>query len=88
MGTLRFSRLIVIEYGRVGQLRHIGSVREAAECLLGKWPNEGRGPKFSQALEACHNALAGDGSAESARRAFIAAAKEADIFVREAGPRG
>jgi Protein of unknown function (DUF982) len=64
------------------------SVREAAEWLLSNWPAEGRGPAYAGALQACLDALAVKLSTDKARLAFIAAAREADIFVRAAGRRG
>ena len=80
----RFTTLVVVEDpDRAGLLRRVGSVREAAEALLGHWPKEGRGPMFFEALRACHEALAGKLMTEEARQAFIEAALEAGIYVRE-----
>ena len=68
-------------------MRRIGSAKEAAECLLRGWPELGRGKRFLTALEAFRNAVTGKGQVEPARKAFIAAAKEVGIFVREAEPK-
>jgi hypothetical protein len=85
----RFTTLVVVEDpDRAGLLRRVGSVREAAEVLLGHWPKEGRGPMFLEALRACHEALAGNRKTEGARQAFIEAALEAGIYVREVPLRG
>ena len=79
-----FSRQVVIEYGhRVGTHYVVGSARRAAECLIEGWPTEGRGPAYTAAIKACLTAIEGAGDVEVARQAFIAAAKEVGIFVRE-----
>ena len=77
-----FYRTIVIETRKPGRLRVVGSAREAAEALVRDWPEGGRGPATSAATWACLAALEGTGPVEKAREAFIAAAKEANIFVR------
>jgi uncharacterized protein DUF982 len=85
----RFTTLVVVEDpDHTGLLRRVRSVREAAEVLLGHWPKQGRGPMFLEALRACHEALAGKLTTEEARQAFIEAALEAGIFVREVPLRG
>jgi hypothetical protein len=68
-----------------GRMRNIASVHEAAEFLVQHWL-VGRGQKFRAAQQACLDALAGRKTAKHARAAFIAAAKEADIYVREQRP--
>ena len=84
MDPCRFDKLVVIETRRAGQLQNVGSVTEATECLVGgEWPKE-RGLYYRKALRACYDCLAGDLEPEAARQAFIAAAREVSIFVREA----
>jgi hypothetical protein len=83
-----FSPCVVIETKVAGRLRAVGSVREAAEILISSWPTSGRGNCYLAALQACHDALGGKLDTEAARQAFIAAAKEVDVFVREAPVRG
>ena len=51
--------------------------------IEGSWPTEGRGPAYRAAVKACFAALEGAGDVESTRQAFIAAAKEVGIFIRE-----
>jgi hypothetical protein len=83
-----FERLVVIEQpGRVGQYRRVGSVREAAECLIDRWPKN-RGVAYLAALHACLDALRGTVSTETARQAFIEAAREVGILIGEAPLRG
>ena len=74
--------LVVVETSHVGQLRDINSVRDAAEMLLGHWPQEGRGMAYRAARRYCLDALEGNATAPSARNAFIRAAEEAGILVR------
>ena len=82
-------RPIVVETAAAGRLRIIHTVRDAAEQLVGDWPAEHRGTLWRGACAACHSALAETGGdAASARAAFILAAKEAGIFVREGGGTG
>jgi hypothetical protein len=71
---------VTIESHRLGKPKNICSVTEAAEFLLMKWPIH-EGQKLKVARQRCFDALNGKASAADARSAFIAAAKEADIFV-------
>ena len=78
---------MVIRTSRIGRLRNVGSVAEAAEYLVGSdWPR--RGAQHCAAATACLQALAGEISPEAARQAFIAAAREAGIFIGEKPLRG
>ncbi|CAN7506028.1 DUF982 domain-containing protein [Phyllobacterium sp. LjRoot231] len=64
----------------MGKPKNICSVTEAAEFLLMKWPVH-EGHKLKAAHQRCFDVLDGKASAADVRSAFIAAAKEADIFV-------
>ena len=55
---------------------------QAAEMLLEAWPQDRRGPKYRAALRACMDVLEQRRAVAGARKAFIAAAKEAHVFVR------
>jgi Protein of unknown function (DUF982) len=89
MDPYRFDRLVVIEdRRRLGSRRNVGSVREAAECLLDKKWLKPRSPKSRAAAEACLQALAGEILPEAARQAFMDAAREAGILIGEAPVRG
>jgi hypothetical protein len=81
ISSIPFRRVLVET--EMGRRCAVGSVREAAECLVDDWPTEGRGRAYQIACIICRRALAGYAAAEPARLAFIAAAKEVDIFVRE-----
>jgi hypothetical protein len=65
-----------------GRLRDVGSIDEAVEFLLQHWPDQ-RSRKFNTARQACLDALEGKQTVEAARTAFIVAAKEAGIYVKE-----
>jgi len=55
---------------------------QAAEILLRRWPDDGRGQKYRAALRACMDAMEQRRAVASARKAFVEAAKDAHIFVR------
>jgi hypothetical protein len=59
----------------------------AAECLVAGWPQRNAWV-YLDALIAAEEALSEGLKAEPARQAFIAAAKEGGVFVREASVRG
>ena len=60
----------------------VRTAREATDYLLTKWSGK-RGPKHREALQACSDAVAGTKPAMTARRAFIAAARDASVFVSD-----
>jgi hypothetical protein len=81
--SLPFPSCVVIETpDKPGVLRRFGSVREAAECLLRGWPEQ-KGMGHRLPLKACYLALKGEGTVDAAHSAFIMAAMEDGIFVRE-----
>jgi Protein of unknown function (DUF982) len=79
----RFEIPVVIEFGHAGLLQRVRSVRAAREALATGWPTGGRGRAYLAALTACHDALADQLDAEAVRQAFIAAAAEVGISVRD-----
>jgi hypothetical protein len=84
MENIHFS-VVTVETSRLGQRRGITSVTQAAAFLLSEWPGE-RGRLHGLARQACLEALEGTITGEMARTAFIDAAKEAGIFVRDRTP--
>jgi hypothetical protein len=63
---------------RDGRRRNVTRVVDAAELLLHSWPQEAKnGPIYTAALEACYQALAGNGSNDAVRGAFELAAASA-----------
>jgi hypothetical protein len=76
---------VTISAGHGVRMQTIASVEEAAEFLTQHWPEE-KGRKFRSARQICLDAMAGRETAKHARSAFVAAAKEADIYVAERTP--
>lgn len=68
-----------------GRYRNITSVEEAGEFMLYDWPRE-RGPLHLKARLACLDVMIKARDVKEARDAFIAAAKEADIYIRDGSP--
>jgi Protein of unknown function (DUF982) len=54
---------------------------QAAQLLLDRWPEDRRGPKYRAALRACMDVIEQRRAVASARKAFIAAAREAHLLV-------
>ena len=80
MDEKRFKKPVFVMLGEPGEIHLVQSAKEAAECLLHRWPFE-CGRKYRDARETCITVLADDKDAEIARAAFIGAAKEAGILV-------
>lgn len=73
---------VTIETDQIGRYLTVTRAAQAASLLVDRWPAE-RGPKYRTALRALTDALEQRKAVTAARKAFTAAAKEADIFVRE-----
>ncbi|MEQ1407750.1 DUF982 domain-containing protein [Neorhizobium sp. Rsf11] len=65
-----------------GKFSTISTIREASWALIEDWPLED-GDALDKALLALEQAMKGKKSAEAARLAFIAAAHEAAIEIKE-----
>ena len=74
-----------VDTPNAGRVLTVASVEDALEFLHRHWPHT-KGRKFNTAERACHDALEGKQTVEAARSAFIAAAKEAGIYVKERTP--
>jgi hypothetical protein len=81
LGSMPLRNVVVIETSEPGVLRRVGSVREAAECLVTGWPAT-TGTAYRTATKACYVALSGHGTADEVCVAFAEAAREAGIYVR------
>ena len=79
----RWNKPITFETMRLGQYRTIASAEEAAGVLIGQWPRED-GKALRKACEACLDALEGKKDPNLARRAFLKAAEEAEVFIKAA----
>jgi hypothetical protein len=64
----------------LGKYQMINTVEDAAKQLLNGWPAP-HGTAWTSAQEACLHVLLDNASASKARRAFLGACREADIFV-------
>jgi hypothetical protein len=69
-----------------GRSTGITSAYDAAEYILEKWPDDDGGPELETCKAILLKCLEGDCSAAVARVAFVAAAREANIFI-ETTPR-
>lgn len=85
MENNRFEVPVTVKSATPGSTQLLRTAREASDYLLNNWPAK-RSPKHRAALQACHDALAGDKPAMNARRAFIAAAREVDLLVSDKAP--
>lgn len=77
-----WNRPITFETTSLGVYRTISSTAEAARALLEDWPTDDWAAwQFAQ--QKCLAALEGGIDHEEARQAFLVAAEEADVFVRD-----
>lgn len=81
MENNRFETPVTVKSAQ-GPDKVLKTAREASDYLLNNWLGK-RGPKHREALQACHDALAGTKPAMTARRAFVAAAREASVLVTD-----
>jgi hypothetical protein len=83
MGAFQpWKREVQIDLAGKGKYRTLRSTDDAAECLLYSWPRK-RGRALKEARLACLYALEGEIPVDQAREAFLAAADEADLYVRK-----
>jgi hypothetical protein len=76
---------VQVHGARAGQIRNIGSAREAAEWLLYEWPTAKIDTARARAARmACLEVLAGQRKAAAARQVFREAAEEAGILIGDA----
>jgi hypothetical protein len=80
---------VTVESASPGKLRTIRSLKEADAFLMAEWRVNQQGPAYVLARTVCADALDGNTTVQEARDAFIAAAKDADIYVDAVSdPRG
>ena len=77
-----WKRPVTFETMTLGMYRTISSTAEAARVLLDDWPVD-EGTAWSRAQQKCLAALEGGVDHEEARQAFLKAAEEAGVFVRD-----
>lgn len=81
----RLFRNVVVVEPRLGRHRYVRSVAEAGRVLLKEWPDE-RGRKHAAAMKAVLDSLKGRQPPSVARKALLAAAKEAGILAETTAP--
>lgn len=77
-----WSKPVMVETGVIGKFKTITNTGEAARLLLSHWPIE-KGRRYARARKTCIAVLEGVKPPSEARRAFIEAADEADLYIRE-----
>ncbi len=75
-----FAEPVAVSVGIVGDIHHVSSARQAVALLTQHWPDAGT-PKHRAARLACLAAVNGDRPPDTARTAFVEAAREARILV-------
>ncbi|WP_180375652.1 DUF982 domain-containing protein [Mesorhizobium sp. 8] len=82
MRDVPFDKPLTVETAHVGRYLTITGTEQAADFLLHEWPGK-RGSKHRAALQAALDVLEQRKAVGEARQAFLAAAKESDVFVRD-----
>lgn len=80
MTTHTWNNAVALRDPLSGREHSIGTVEQAAEALRSQWP-ETAGSQRDRANEVFRQAIDNEADAESARRAFIAAAIEAHFAI-------
>ncbi|MFC3207504.1 DUF982 domain-containing protein [Aquamicrobium soli] len=83
MGDKNFDIPVTVETAQTGRFFTVTRVGQAADFLVHRWPEQKKGPKHRAALQALMDVMQERKAVAAAREAFTAAAKEADIFIRE-----
>jgi hypothetical protein len=82
MDPKRWSKPVTFEENARGNYRTIISTREASRVLLTKWPT-GSGRQYRRATQVCLDVLDGKRPPSEARQAFLDAAREARVAIRD-----
>lgn len=82
MDPKRWNKPVTFQTGKIGQYRTIDSTSEAVLTLMNQWPMDS-GKKLEKAKKVCLAVLEGSERPMKARNAFLKAAEEARVFVRE-----
>ena len=77
-----WSKPVTYEEDKRGGYRTIRDTEQAARALLLKWPVDD-GDAFYEAQRVCLGVMEGKRPADDAREAFLRAAAEAGVFVRD-----
>ena len=79
--TYRAFHPVTVMTSKLGVMRGIGTVYDAAKFILEEWPEDRAGPKLSNAKVILLQCLAGECSPAIARVAFVEAARESNIYI-------
>ena len=82
MSNNRFDVPVTVKFGSPEQTKILRTAQDLSDFLLNNWPGK-RSPKHRAALQACHAVINGGKPAMTARRAFLAAAREVDVVVSD-----
>lgn len=82
MSNNRFDVPVTVKFGSPEQIKILRSAEDLSDFLLNNWPGK-RSPKHRAALQACHAVIDGGKPPMTARRAFLAAAREVDVVVSD-----
>ena len=82
MNSGEWEKPITFETSKLGKYWTITSAAEAARALMERWPVD-TGEALEEARRACLMVLEGKEDPAVAREAFIKAAEEADVFIRD-----
>lgn len=85
MDNNRFEIPVTVKSRSTGSDEFLHGPVEAMDFLLKEWPAK-KGPKHRAAVQACHDAIDGGRPTSISRKALVAAAREADIFVSDKAP--
>ncbi|AZN73002.1 DUF982 domain-containing protein [Georhizobium profundi] len=76
----QFDTPIIVKVDAAGTLLTLKTARDTSEFLLNQWPGK-RTEKHRAAIQACSDVVNAGKPPMGARRAFVAAAREAGVFV-------
>jgi hypothetical protein len=79
----QFDIPVTIETEHTGRYLTVTRTAQAASFLIERWPVQKRGPKYRSALKVMMDAMEQRKTASVARNAFVGAAKEAGVFIRQ-----
>lgn len=82
MDNNKFEIPVTVKVESTGDLVTLRTIRETSDFLLTKWSGK-RSDKHRAALQACSDVTSGNKPAITARRAVVAAVREAGIYVDE-----
>jgi hypothetical protein len=75
----QFDTPVTVKIDATGSLLTLRTARDTSDFLLNRWPGK-RTEKHRAAIQACSDVQNGDKPPIGARRAFVAAAREAGVF--------